>query len=318
MDFYLKQTTDLLTEIDVSSLSGVERVTSNIGSLENKGVDFSLTSNNLTSKLKWVTSLNFAYNINEITDLGGRAFIPGQGFGLGAVAVGQPVGARFSIISAGIASNDMQLTVTDPDSGNPVEIQVKGGDELLINQFGEMTNIVDPNDQVFFGNPTPQWTGGLTNSFSWNNFDLSVLFTFAAGHDLNNDEQNFQYRAFGYGWNMWANGVDRWQQPGDVTHIQRLVWSPTRFGSSRFTYDVSYVRLRDVTIGYNVPKAILQRWKVGNVRVYAKGTNLATFTDYPGWDSEYNRDDSGRFGQGNSYLPSPQAKSVSFGMNVTF
>ena len=208
-----------------------------------------------------------AYNINEITDLGGRAFIPGQGFGLGAVAVGQPVGARFSITSASIASDDMLLTVTNPDTGDPMEIQVKGGDELLINQFGELTNIVDPNDNVFYGNPNPKWTGGLTNSFSWNNFDLSVLFTFAAGHDLNNDEQNFQYRAFGYGWNMWANGVDRWQQPGDVTHMQRLVWSPNRFQSSRFNHDADYVRLKDVTIGYNFPKNILQRWKVGNVQL---------------------------------------------------
>jgi TonB-linked SusC/RagA family outer membrane protein len=318
LDFYLKETTDLLTEIDISSLSGVERVTSNIGSLENKGFDLSLTSHNLTGKFKWVTDVNLAYNSNLITNLGGRDIIPGQFFGLGAVGVGYPVGARYSILSAGIAAEDMVLTVTDPDSGNPVEIQVQGGEELLINQFGEVTNIIDPNDQVFYGNPTPKWTGGLSNTFSWNNFDLSVLFTFATGHDLNNDEQDFQFRGFGYGWNMLESGLDRWQQPGDVTTMQRLTWQSKRFQSSRFNYSADYVRLRDLTIGYSFPSDLLRKWNLSNIRIYAKATNLLTFTKYPGWDPEYNRDGPGNVGQGKSWLPSPQAQSISFGFNMTF
>ncbi|MEO1261191.1 MAG: TonB-dependent receptor [Bacteroidota bacterium] len=320
LDFYLKQTSDLLTEVDVSSLSGVERVTSNVGSLENKGFDFSLTTHNLKGKLKWVTNLNLAYNVNEITDLGDRDFIPGQTFGLGAVGVGQPVGARFLVRWAGIASDDMILTVTDPDSGNQNEISVRGGDELFINQFGEITNIYDPNDQVFIGNPIPQWTGGLTNSFSYKNIDLSVLITFAAGHDLSNEEQLYQYGGLGFGWNMWANGVDRWQQPGDQTNVQRLTWAaPNRnWTSSRVVTSANFARLKDVTIGYNLPKSTLQRWKVDNVRVYAKGTNLAVLTGYEGWDPEYNRDGAGSVNQGKSWLPSPQAKSISFGLNVTF
>ena len=319
VDVYLKQTEDLLTEVDVSGLSGVGRVTSNIGSLENRGIDFSLTTHNTTGKFKWVTDLNFAYNKNKITDLGGREFIPGQVFGLGAVAVGYPVGARFLVPSAGIAASDQTVTVTDPETGSPTELLIRGGDELLINRFGEVTNIFDPNDQQFFGNPTPVWTGGFTNSFSWKNIDLTVLFTFAAGHDLANEEQYFQYRGFGYGWTMWADAVDRWQNPGDVTHIQRLTWAPER-NSSRdaFIYDADFVRLKDVTIGYNLPTTLLRKWKLSNVRIYAKGTNLATFTNYPGWDPEYNRDGAGNVGQSKSWLPSPQARSISFGVNATF
>lgn len=318
IDVYLKQTDDLLTEVDVSGLSGVGRVTNNIGSLENRGFDFSLTTHNLAGALRWSTNFNLAYNINEITDLGGRDFIAGQVFGLGAVAVGYPVGARFTVPWGGIASNDMMLTVTDKETGNPTEIQVKGGDELFINQFGELTNIYDPNDQVFTGNPTPQWTGGITNSFSWKNFDLNVLFTFAMGHDLSNEEQRFQYNGFGFGWTMWANAVDRWQQPGDQTNIQRLTWSPERPASTRFIYDADFIRLKDVTIGYNLPATLLKKWKLSNFRIYAKGTNLATFTDYPGWDPEYNRDGAGNVGQGKSWLPSPQARSISFGINASF
>lgn len=318
LDFYLKKTTDLLTEIDVSALSGVERVTSNIGSLENRGFDLSITSHNLTGKLKWVTSVNLGYNVNEITDLGGRDFIPGQGFGLGAVSIGQPVGARHLVPFAGIAANDMNLIVTDPDTETPKEIQVKGGEQLFINQFGEVTNIIDPNDQQFVGNPNPVWIGGITNSLSYKNFDLSVLVTFAAGHDLTNDEQRYQFTGFGYGWNMWSTALDRWQQPGDQTDMQRVTWASERPHSTRYMHTADYARLKDVTIGYNFPASLLKKWKLGSVRVYAKGTNLATLTDYPGWDPEYNRDGAGNVGQGKSWLPSPQAKSVSFGLNVGF
>ncbi len=321
LDFYLKETSNLLTEIQVSPMSGVNRATSNIGSLENKGVDLSLTTHNSPNKkLKWTTSLNLAYNRNEITDLGGRDFIPGQVFGIGAVGLGQPVGARYLVEWAGIAADDMTLNVTDAETGGPIEIQVKGGDELFINQFGEVTNIYDSNDQKFFGNPNPIWTGGISNSFTWNNFDLSFLFTFATGHDLANEEQRFQFTGFGYDWNMWSSATSRWQQAGDQTNMQRLTWAaPNRgYTSSRVIYDADYARLKDVTIGYNLSNALLKKWGLGSFRVYAKGTNLATFTKYPGWDPEYNRDEAGNVGQGKSWLPSPQAQSVSFGVNISF
>ena len=319
LDFYLKETTDLLTEIDVSALSGVERVTSNIGSLENRGFDFSITTHNLTGQFKWVTNFNVGYNTNEITDLGGRDLIPGQGFGLGAVGKGFPVGARFTVPFVGIAASDMTTTVTDPETNATKEILIRGGDEIFLNQFGEQTNIYDPNDQIFIGNPNPVWSGGLTNSFSFKEFDLSFLFTFATGHDLSNDEQRFQFNGFGYGWNMWSSALNRWQNQGDVTDMQRVTWAPPRNNtSSRVFYDASYARLKDVTIGYNLPNRVLQRLKLGSLRVFAKGTNVATFTSYPGWDPEYNRDGAGNVGQGKSWLPSPQAKSVSFGLNVSF
>ncbi len=318
IDFYLKETTDLLSEVDVSGLSGVERVTSNIGSLENKGFDLSLTSHNLAGRFKWATSLNLAYNKNVITDLGGRDFIPGQAFGLGAVGVGFPVGARYLVEWAGIAASDRTTTVTNPETGSQQEIQIRGGDNLYINKFGEVTNIFDPSDQKFLGNPTPVWSGGLTNSFSYKNLDISILFTFAAGHDLANDEQYFQYTGFGYGWTMWDDALNRWQKQGDQTHIQRLTWAPARNISSRFVYNADFVRLKDVTVGYQLPRSLLTKLRISSARLFMKGTNLATFTDYPGWDPEYNRDGAGNVNQGKSWLPSPQAKSISFGLNMSF
>ncbi len=318
VDFYFKETTNLLNTVDVSSLSGVDEVTRNIGSLENQGLDISLTSRNLTGAFRWTTNATLGYNVNTITSLGDRQFFPPRGLSGGAVSVGHPVGARYSVPWAGIASNDMVLTVTNPDTRTTEEIAVKGGDELFINQFGEITNLIHPSDQVFLGNPNPRWTGGISNSFGWKNLDLDILFTFATGHDLANDEQRYQFNGFGYGWNMWASAINRWQQPGDQTDMHRLTWTPERPGSNRYIYKADFIRLKNITLGYRLPDKILKKAGISSMRFYAQGNNLLTFTDYPGWDPEYNRDGAGNSAQGYSWLPAPQAMGVSLGVNVTF
>lgn len=318
IDFYFKKTTNLLNVVDISSLSGVEEVTNNVGSLENKGFDFSLTSRNLSGVLRWTTTATLGYNVNKITSLGERQFFPPRGLGGGAVSVGHPVGARYTVPWAGIAREDMSLSVTNPETNTVEAISVRGGDELFINQFGEVTNIIHPNDQVFLGNPNPTWMGGVNNSFSWKNLDLDVLFTFAAGHDLANDEQRYQFNGFGYGWNMWASAWNRWQHPGDDTQMHRLTWAGERPGSSRYIYKADFIRLKNITLGYRLSERLLKKFGLASMRLYAQGNNLLTFTQYPGWDPEYNRDGSGNTGQGYSWLPAPQAKGVSVGLNATF
>lgn len=318
IDFYFKETTNLLNVVDVSSLSGVQEVTNNIGSLENKGLDLSLTSRNLLGAFRWTTTLTLGYNVNKITSLGDRQFFPPRGLGGGAVSVGHPVGARYSVPWAGIATEDMMLLVTNPQTLTIEEIQAKGGDELFINQFGEITNFISPDDQVFLGNPNPKWMGGLSNSFSWKNLDLEVLFTFAAGHDLANDEQRYQFNGFGYGWNMWTSATERWQQSGDQTDMHRLTWAPERPGSSRYIHKADFLRLKNISLGYRFPEKLLRKFGLSSMRIYAQGNNLLTWTSYPGWDPEYNRDGAGNTGQGYSWLPAPQAKGVSIGLNATF
>ncbi len=321
VDYYYKYTEDLLIEANVSSLTGTNRTVINAGTLENEGVELSLTSYNLSGgKLTWNTTFNISYNRNKVLDLGDSdILIPAVLGAAGPVGEGYAVSTPYTVPFAGIAASDMILTVTDPGTGSPMDIQVRGGDELYINQFGETTNIYSNADRVFMGNAYPFWTGGLTNNLSYKNFDFSFLFTFALGHQIDNAEQMFQYRGFGYDWTMLANATTRWQNPGDVTQMQRLTWSGARqVASSRYLYDADFVRLKDVTLSYNFGKAILNKWKIDNARVFVRGTNLLTFTSYEGWDPEYNRDESGNAGQSKSWLPSPQAKSVVLGVNFGF
>lgn len=321
-EFYLKQTDDLLVNVKVSALTGTDEVTANAGSLENRGFEVYLTTHNLTKKLRWTTDITLGYNENKITNLGGVDFIPGSDIGAtGAIGVGHPVGARYMAEWAGVAESDFNTTVTNPDSGQEEEILIRGGDEMFINQFGELTNIYDPRDQKFLGNANPTWTGGIGNKFQYGNFDLNVLFTFAAGQDLENAEQRFQFNPFGFRWTSPANLTNRWQNPGDQTDQPRLTWLDSEgrgFITDRYVYNASFLRLKDLTLGYNVPRNLLNKWGIGSMRFYFRGVNVLTFTPYEGWDPEFNRDDAGNRGQGKSWTALPQMKSFIGGVNLSF
>ena len=115
--------------------------------------------------------------------------------------------------------------------------------------------------------------------------------------------------------------LDRWQKPGDVTQVPqlRLAYGNGISASSRYVYDADYIRLKNLTLGYNVPAALLQRIKLNSVRFYVTGVNLLTFTKYKGWDPEVNTDyRAGNRNQGGDFYSAPQIKNVSVGLNLGF
>jgi hypothetical protein len=319
-DVYVKHTEDLLLNVEVSALTGAETSTVNIGALRNRGMEFDLTTFNFSGKFNWTTNINASFNENVVTELAPNLSFAGLFGGGSIVEVGYPVGVRNLVRWAGIASSDMTLEVTDPLTMEPKTIEVQGGEELFINQFDELTNIYDPADRVLTGNAYPKVIGGITNQFAFKGIDFSFLFTFAAGHDLENSEQRNQSGPFGRGWNGWASLADTWEQDGDQTDVQQFHWlSQNRFyESTRYLHDASYIRLRDITLGYTLPQAWLNKMGMANLRVFVKGTNALVFTNYPGWDPEYNRDEADSDNYGKSWLPSPQAKSLTMGVNASF
>lgn len=320
VDLYLKNTDDLLLGVGLSALTGAETVTTNIGSLENKGIEVDITTYNLKGKFNWNSNFNLSYNQNTVTKLAPNIAFAGLFGGGSTIEVGYPVGVRELVRWHGVASSDMTLQVTDPGTMEQISIDVKGGDNLYLNQFDEVTNIYDPQDAAFVGSAYPLWVGGISNQFEFKGLDFSFLFNFALGHDIENSEQQNQLEPFGFGWNSWASIQNRWQNPGDETDFGRIIWGGPGRGrtSTRYLYSADYLRLRDVTIGYTLPQELLQKIGLDHARIFVKGTNVLTFTDYPGWDPEYNRDgaDSDNFGK--SWLPSPQAKAFTAGVNISF
>ncbi|MDD4644450.1 MAG: TonB-dependent receptor [Bacteroidales bacterium] len=299
-DWYKKLTTDMLLNVNIPETSGSSTVTRNVGSMLNRGIEFFITSNNLTGALIWKTELNLARNYNEILDINNQ-IIAGETYGNNFAQEGYPIGAWRLVQWAGI----------DPLTG----------DELFINQeTGEKTNEYNyARDAIVTGNPYPTFFGGMNNILSWKNFDMNIMFTWAVGQDVYRDDAKFLEGGFDGNWNQTTKVLDAWTPENTNTDVQRLTWQPDNrnYNTTRYLEDASYLRLKDLTIGYNLPASFTSKIKVKNVRVYFKGQNIWTLTNFTGWDPEVNRDASGNTTQGVTYLSPPQIKTIMFGINLT-
>ncbi len=305
IDYYVRNTEDLLYSVPVPGTSGFTTQLVNIGSMQNKGIEFVLNSTNIKSRgFTWTSSFNLAKNANKITKLDGdQTIIPGNdGRYLNSLLVGEAIGVFYGPKFAG----------ADPANGDALYYLADG-----------KTTTNDYNDAASFivGNPNPDWIGGLTNTFNYKGIELSVLFQGVFGNQIQNGGGGFMSASFDWFDNQTADQLDRWQNPGDITQVPqlRLGYGNGINASSRYVEDGGYVRLKNVTLAYNIPSSILSKLKIRSARIYATGVNLATFTDYTGWDPEVNTDyRAGNRNQGSDFYAAPQIKSLTFGINLGF
>jgi TonB-dependent starch-binding outer membrane protein SusC len=315
VDYYVKKTTDLLLNSNVPGTSGFLTQYKNLGELENKGFEFVINSHNLVGgPLTWSTSFNFSRNRNKITNLDGNVI---EGGFLNRAVEGQPIGVHYGIEYAGVdpVNGDALFYVNDPE-----------------NPGRQTTNVYNEAFRTVVGNPNPDFTGGLSNTLSYKGFDLNFLFQFVYGVDIYNGGGKFERASFNYFDNHLVSDYEKqWRKPGDITDVPqaRLFLSNGDQESSRFIDDASYIRLKNITLGYNLPKSLISRASLESVRLYVSATNLLTFTDYGLNDPEVNTDylltsatsqDSspGNVSQGNDFYAAPQIKTVSFGVNIGF
>jgi hypothetical protein len=174
----------------------------------------------------------------------------------------------------------------------------------------------------------PDWVGGFSNNLSFKGIDFSFLFTFSIGGNIYDSSAKRQMGIMG-DWNFRNDRFDRWTQPGDEATFPRTTLLPETYGSSdiwmnstRYLYDASYLRLKNLTLGYNFQKDWLQRLKIQSARIYFSATNLLTFTKFPGVDPEIARDfdnnNDRNMSPNISWLTPPQAKSFNFGVEISF
>ncbi|KAA0989667.1 SusC/RagA family TonB-linked outer membrane protein [Dyadobacter aurulentus] len=310
IDYYEKKTDGLLLEVNVPATTGFSIKVANVGKLENKGFEFVLNTQNLIGKFKWSTSLNLAANRNKVTDIQDQ-IIEGGLANMSRVMEGQPVGVFYTVEYAGV----------DPANGNALfykNTPTEGRTTVTNSGYNSAQRVVS-------GNPNPKLVGGITNTFSFKGFDLNVFFNGVAGNKIN---------FYGVGQYASANGIYEDNQTTD----QLNAWTPenpntnvpeARFyrgngnqASSRYIMDGSYLRLRTVTLGYNLPSNITSKIKMDRVRLYVSGLNLATFTNYKGWDPEVNTDDLSardlKFATGTDFYTPPQPRTILVGINVGF
>ena len=305
IDYYNKQTTDLLLYKTLPSTSGFTGVWSNVGKLENKGVEFALHSNNLTGRFRWETDFNIAFNRNKVLSVDGPEITPN---GLNYVMEEQPIGVWKMRKYAGV----------DPANGDALYYVEEGSDETTNNY-----NLATP---MVVGSPNPDFTGGLTNHFEFGGFDLDILLSFVYGNEIYNGGGMYQSANGDWFDNQTVDQMDRWQQPGDITDIPqaRLGMGNGTRDSDRYLTDGSYLRFRNITLGYNLPDNVLNRIKMQSARIWIGIQNLYTLTNYKGWDPEVNYVGTNRTTQtqniiqGYDFYTAPQARTYSVGINLTF
>lgn len=304
-DIYSNLTDKLLFRQPIPLTSGFGSVQGNIGKITNQGVELTLSSINIDRKgIRWSTDLNLSSNRNKVVELATNEplYAGYEASGVTATNVvlpGQPLGTFWGLKFLGV----------DPATGNAL-YEDKNGD-------GRIT----PDDGQVIGNAQPKLFGGFTNRLSYKGFDLSVFFQFSYGNRvLNLTKQSTVNTGSSLNFNQSTDALKRWQKEGDITSVPRYVYENTynNYLSSRFVEDGSYIRLKNVSLGYNLPKVWVSRVKLANVRIYASATNLWTYTKYAGPDPEVSTLDGSTAAQGIDFNTLPQVKNVMAGLTVTF
>ena len=324
IDYYKKNTSDLLLSRTLPAISGFNSVFENVGEMENEGIEVVLNSNNLVGDFQWSTSFNIAFNDNTVTKLNSEADIIS---GRNRVRVGQPLGVFVEPEYAGVnpANGDALFFI----NREATEAEISSGDVFTVDHIGSRLVTANYNlaEDVVIGDPNPDFVGGLTNSFSYKGIDLSIFFQFVYGNDVYNSGGRFQSNnASGFVDNQTVDQLRRWRQPGDITDVPRaeLVGAVGDDQSSRYLQDASYLRLKTMTLGYSLPQNVLDKVSLRKVRVFLSGVNLLTFTDYNGWDPEVSTPGTNRsttvsnITQGTDFYTAPQGRTITAGLEIGF
>ena len=293
VDYYYRTTSDLLLEVPISKTTGFEDIWQNIGSMLNRGFEFELNTVNLNGELKWFTDFNIAFNHNEVLELNnGEDIIKDTHY---MIREGESFYSFWKQEWAGV----------NPADGSPMW-RTSDGDIV--------SNIGDADFQIM-GDAIPDFTGGFTNRFEYKGVDLSIFFNFSYGNDIyNNSKRYLLHDGAGGISNGSAEILDRWQEPGDVTEVPKLIAGGNNNSSnhsSRYIEDGSYLRLKTVSLGYTFPSKITDKVKLNTLRIYARGENLYTWTEFSGLDPE-------QAINGQAWFTYPMARTITFGIDIGF
>ncbi len=327
IDVYVKNTNDLLLNRPIPTTSGFTTIPQNIGEVENKGIELSLTTLNFVGEFSWSTTFNIAYNKNEVKKL-----FNGQPIDVGfatRIAEGQSLGSFFGNVTDGIFQNQAEIDAHGAQpNASPGDFRFKdisggAGPDGILGTADDLPpdGIINDNDRAFIGSALPDFTGGLTNNLSYKGFDLNLFVQYSVGNEIYNNNL-----AFAEGMNSVFNPTVRafegaWRAEGDGNKFPRIVAgdpSGNRRDSDRYTEDGTYIRLKTATLSYSLPQSLLGDSGLSRVRVYVAGTNLITITDYSWFDPEVNTFDGNNTALGTDFLTFPQARSIVFGLNLGF
>ena len=326
VDAYQGTTNELLLSRPLVGASGYTGITENIGSVRNKGIDIGLTTTNIETKnITWTTNINVSFFENEVLKLAGTPFAAGFA---SWVAEGEALGAF-----RGYKAERLFQTQAEIDALNAKAREKTGRSTAVYQstltrpgdiQFQDINGdgVITADDQIILGDANPDFYGGITNSINAYGFDLSFFFQFSVGNFVFNNT-----RAFSEGMNSVFGQAgtirNRWTPENPTTDINypRAVFQDpnnNRRVSDRFVEDASYVRLKNLSLGYTFPSSIMKKVGMTKGRIYVSGQNLLTFTNYSGFDPEVSTFGETNTAPGTDFLTFPQARVMLVGLNLGF
>ncbi len=305
VDVYKRDTKDLLLNQEVPGTSGFSSQFRNVGNLTNKGLEVSLNTTNVSSKnFRWNTSINYSINRNKITNLGGQVL----GAGVNKAKEGEPLGVFIAREFAGV----------DPNNGDALYYK----NILKTDGTYDRTTTNDYNvaQDVVIGNPNPKFLYGVSNTFTYRGAELDVLLQGVSGNNIYYGGGQYMSASGSNGYdNQTLDQLRAWKNPGDVTDVPeaRLFYANGTNPSSRYIATGSYLRVKSVSLGYNLSPSVTKKMHIERLRVYVRAINLFTITKYDGWDPEVNADyQVSNINQGVDFYSAPQIKSIVFGINI--
>jgi len=311
-EYYNKITNDMLLPIQLPSISGFTTSLSNIGKVENKGIELALDYNTKIREVNFRTNFNIAFNQNKVLEINGVNDEIWNGSMYGNYSVskpGRPIGMIYGFKNLGIFNNQAEIDAAPTQEG-AIPGVYKFWDA---NGDGEIS--YDQTDMVEIGNPFPKFTWGWTVGGDYKSFDISVLFLGAQNYDIFRHIESSTMNMDGV-FNILAESKDRWrseQNPGNGKHATTNTWKWERESNSRYVYDASHVWLKNITFGYSLPKSYRG---LKNLRIYLSADNLFLITNYPGNNPDINLD--GGINPGRDDEAYPVSRTFSIGAKLTF
>jgi len=317
VDAYLKKTSRMLVPAIVPVTTGYSSTvvpSVNAGDMENKGIEITISTKNLAGAFTWNTDFNISFNQNKITALNDSTPLYVSNYGLnanfGIDAVGFPANEFYGYVTDGIFQTQkdidnhavQQAGTTSYNSTSPGDIRYKD-----LNSDG----VINADDRTYTGNPNPQFIYAMNNSFSYKGFDLGIFLQGVYGNKIFNANNIYQ-EGMSTAQNQTKRTLGRWASEGTSNYMPRAIYGDPNQNarvSTRYVEDGSYLRIKNVTLGYTLPHAFTERIKFSSVRVYASCINLATFTNYTGFDPEVGAN-------GIDYSLYPVTRTFSVGINL--
>jgi len=335
--YYLKRVNDLVLPEPTAPSRGIpgNSIATNVGAMENKGIELAITSNNITKgKFNWTTNFNIATLDNKVLALANNnADIFGFTGGLenaNIVRVGESIGSIFAIRTAGVnPANGQRIfvrTATLPD-GTTQEQQIQYNHAAAPAQRwtfvsdGTVAPAISGSDRVVVGNALPKWFGGFDNTFRYGNLELGVFLQFSGGNVLyNGTKAGLRDQR---PWNNHTDMLNRWQNPGDVTNIPRPVLNDNISNGSGnpITENVekgNFLRGRNLSLSYTLRNDLLRRANITSLRVYTQVQNAFVVTNYTGADPEISTNGDTNISPGIDRNSTPQARTFTFGVGLNF